>query len=105
MTTTVNYRKFLNNDEHSGTAFVAFRILQNRRGYLDAEFTIKDCSTEATLEFYIPKLVRTGKPKIENARAKIARLREALDEFDKAFEAALVQRDKDRKKKRKPRRK
>ena len=99
MTTKLNYRKFLNNDEHSGTAFVAFRIIQNKSGYLDAEFTIKDCSDEATLDFYVPQTVRAGKPKIENARAKIARLKEAIDEFDKAFEAALIERDKSRKRK------
>ena len=96
-----NYRKFLNNSEHGGTAFVAFRAGVGRRGYIDAEFIIKDCNNEAALEFYVPKAVRAGKPKIENARAKIALLKEAVDEFEKAFEEAVDEQAKRRKRTRK----
>ena len=97
---TVHYRKFLNSPEHSGNAFVAFNV-ENRRGYISADFSIRDCNDEATLEFYIPKPVLRGKTRIENARVKIAALKEAVDEFEKAFEEAVVERDKGRRKTRK----
>lgn len=94
-----NYRKFLNNLENSGTAYVSFHVDCDKGGYIGAEFTIKDCNSEATLEFYIPRAKRKGKPRIENAQAKIAILREAIDEFDKAFSEALVERSKPKKRK------
>ncbi len=96
-----NYRKFLNALEAGGTAYVTFVVEHNKSGYISATFTIKDCSGEATLEFYVPKGVRKGKPHIENSNAKIAILREAVDEFAEAFEAALDEREAQKKKKRK----
>lgn len=89
----VHYRKFLNSSEHSGNAFVAFNV-ENRRGYISADFTLRDCNEEAVLEFYVPKAVRAGKPRIENAKIKIAALKEAIYEFEAAFDEALIERNK-----------
>ncbi len=96
----VHFRKFLNAPDQSGNAFVSFNV-ENRRGYISADFSLRDCNDEAVLEFYVPKPVRAGKPRIENARAKIAALKEAIDGFEKAFEEAVIERDKSRRKTRK----
>jgi hypothetical protein len=95
------YRKFLNSLDQSGTAFVAFSVDQYKSGAVSANFSIKDCSTEATLEFYVSKAVRVGKEEYKAGMAKIAVLREAIDEFEKAFTGAVDDRNKKRRKARK----
>ena len=101
MSETKNYRKFLNPLEAGGTAYVTFVVEYRRDGSISATFSMKDCFKEATLEFYVAKGVRKGKRHIENSNAKIAVLKEAVDEFAKAFESALDKREAKQKKKRK----
>ncbi len=98
---TKYYRKFLNDLKSPGTAHVSFNVQLYKSGAVSAYFSVKDCTQEASLEFYVQQAVRKRKPDIENARGKIAILREALDEFERDFEEALVESDKQRKKKRK----
>ncbi len=59
-----NYRKFLNTIEVGGTAYVAFKVEIYKDGAVSAEFSVRDCFKEATLEFYVNKGVRKGKPQI-----------------------------------------
>jgi formate-dependent nitrite reductase cytochrome c552 subunit len=96
------FRKFLNSLEHGGSAHVTWTV-EIRRGYISAEFGVADCNDKAVLEFYVPKAVRKGKPRIENAKVKIDTMREAIDEFEKAFFEAVAEQEAARKKKRKKR--
>ena len=77
------YREFLNTLEAGGSAYVTFNIEPMRNG-VSASFTLKDCSSDATIEFYL-----RGDKDTLNVRSKIAILKQAVDEFETAYIHAL----------------
>lgn len=79
----VYYREFLNTLEAGGSAYVTFNIEPMRNG-VSASFTLKDCNSEATIEFYL-----RGDKDTLNVRSKIATLKEAVTEFEAGYISAL----------------
>lgn len=94
----VQFREFLNTLEDGGSAFVKFTVDYKRNG-VNAYFTLKDCSSQATLEFYV-----SGKKDTTNVRTKLKILKTAVTEFEQAYLAALEKHEA-RLKKRKKRKK
>ncbi len=95
----VRFREFLNTVEHGGAAYVMFKV-NYKPTRVVATFTIKDCSQEASLDFYW-----STKQSPENELAKIELLKCAVLEFEEAYHVAVDKRLKylARKKKKKAR--
>ena len=80
---TTRFREFLNTRKDGGSAYVTFNVEPMRNG-VSASFTLRDCSNDATIEFYL-----RGDNDTLNVRSKIAILKQAVDEFEAAYINAL----------------
>ncbi len=91
------FRKFLNTEENGGLASVSYSVRLKKtgrygKGSISSGFTIQDRENKATLEFYTQEGVRKGNQNIEDARFKIAVLKDAIEQFELDYEAALEER-------------
>lgn len=90
--TTCQFRRWLNNDDNGGSAFVKAHVTTSdykshddtEHKSFDAELVIGDCTRTITLDFsgWVDK--RDGNNDLENVRVKVARLRRAVKEFTEA---------------------